>query len=131
MRIGISGTRTFGVGNATLYRSRSTVLRADGTRELEGGKAEVVGDVTFISSSDDNVGTICDMTDLSTCFGASKMLSIGTGLLVFYRFKPDWFVIGNGSVARQVLTTTVASDMTIAQQPIYTAALLARLAYRF
>ncbi len=131
MRIGLSGTRTFGVGNATLYRSKSTVVRADATKSLKDGRAEVVGDVTVVASSDDNIGTVCDMTQLDTCFGASKMLSLGGGLLGFYRFKPDWFVIGSGSIARQVLTTTVSTGMTIAQQPIYTAALLLRLAYRF
>ena len=131
MRIGLAGTRTFGVGNATLYRSKSTVVRADATKTLQDGRAEVVGDLTVIASSDDNIGTICDMTNLETCFGASKMLSVGTGLLGFYRFKPDWFIIGSGSIARQVLTTTVSTGMTIAQQPIYTAALLLRLAYRF
>jgi len=131
MRIGLSGTRTFGVGNATLYRSKSTVVRADATKPLQDGKAEVVGDLTVIASSDDNIGTICTLTDPDTCYGASRMLSVGAGLLGFYRFKPDWFIIGSGSLARQVLTTTVATDMTIAQQPIYTAALLLRLAYRF
>ena len=71
------------------------------------------------------------MTQLDTCFGASKMLSFGAGALIFYRFKPEWFVVGSASLARQVLTTTVSPGMTIAQQPIYTAALFLRLAYRF
>src|SRR5690606_12174079 len=131
LRIGVSGTRTIGVGDVNLYRSRSLVLRADVSREVLDGEAEVEGNLTYLNSQDDNIGGTCSPIDVETCYGASRVTSYSLGGLMYYRFKPDWYAIGSASLGRQSLKTTVMQGQIASQPPITLASFLLRLAYRF
>ena len=131
LRIGLSGTRTIGIGDANLYRSRSLIVRADASRAILGGKAEVEGNLTYLNSQDDNIGSTCSVIDPESCYGASRMTSVSLGGLMFYRFKPTWFLVGSATLGRQLLTTTVMAEQTVSQPAVTTASLFLRLAYRF
>ena len=131
LRIGLSGTRTIGIGDANLYRSKSLIVRADASRAILDGKAEVEGNLTYLNSQDDNIGSTCSVIDPASCYGAARMTSVSLGGLMFYRFKPTWFLVGSATLGRQLLTTTVMAEQTVSQPPVTTASLFLRLAYRF
>jgi hypothetical protein len=132
LRIGLSGTRTFGVGDVNLYRSRSLIVRADVSRAILDGKAEVEGNLMYLGSQDDNIGTTCmPGAPINDCYGAASMTSVSLGGLLFYRFRPAWFAVGSANLGRQLLTTTIVDEQTVAQRPITVASLFLRLAYRF
>lgn len=135
MRIGLSATRSFSVGNVNLYRSKTLILRADAAREVAKGKGEVEGSFTVIDSRDDNRGTPCNIgTPIEDCYGSSNVQSFTASGLGFYRFKPAWFVVGSVSLGRQLMASTggVPGDTTFQAQPAVTIAnLFVRLAYRF
>lgn len=129
LRLRASYTSIFGVGNANANRSEADIVRIGGSRELEDGLAEADVELTYLASEDDNRDTMC--IDLLTCFGTSKSRSISATGLLFYRFKPDWFLVASASIANQKITTT-ASDGTETPQPgILLTTLFTRLAYRF
>jgi hypothetical protein len=135
MRIGLSATRSFSVGNVNLYRSKTLILRADASREVAKGKGEVEGSFTVIDSRDDNRGTPCTIgTAIEDCYGSSNVQSFTASGLAFYRFKPAWFVVGSVSLGRQLMGSTggIMGDSTFQAQPAVTIAnLFLRLAYRF
>jgi hypothetical protein len=131
LRIGLSGTRSFPVGDANVDRARTLTVRGDASRTILGGRAEVEGNVTFLQSRDDNLGTACNIGTIATCYGASRTNSISLGGLLFYRFKPAWYVVANAALGRQSLTTTVMEGETAPQGAILTAFAFLRLAHRF
>jgi hypothetical protein len=131
MRIGLSATRSFSVGNVNLYRTRSWVARLDGSKEIAEGKGEVEGTFTYVQSKDDNRGATCTPGDPSTCYGAAQVQSFTLGGVVYYRFKPAWFVIGSAAIGRQLMSAADSAGMLQAQPALLTLNLLLRLAYRF
>ena len=136
MRIGLSATRSFSIGNVNLYRSKTLILRADAAREVAKGKGEIEGSFTVIDSRDDNRGTACPVgtINIQDCYGSSNLQSFTASGLGFYRFKPAWFVIGSLSLGRQLMASTggIPGDTTFQAQPAVTVlTFFARLAYRF
>jgi hypothetical protein len=131
MRLGLSGTSSFGVGNANLYRNRAYIARIDSTKSLADDRAELETSVTYINSSDDNRGVACAMPDPTTCYGASEVQSVTAGLLLFYRFSNPWFVIANANVGAQMSKSAGVDGAPVDQPTILTTGLLLRLAYRF
>jgi len=132
MRIGVSATRSFSVGNVNLYRTRSWVARLNASREVAGGKGELEGDFTYVQSKDDNRGTACaSAAVIADCYGAAEVQSFTLGGLGNYRFRPDWFVVGSAAVGRQLMSAADAVGMLQAQPSILTLNLFLRLAYRF
>ena len=131
MRLGISGTSSFGVGNANLYRNRAYIARVESTKSLADDRAELETSLTYINSADDNRGQACQTTDLTTCYGASEVQSVTAGLLLFYRFTSPWFVIADANVGAQTSKSAGADGAPVSQPTILTTGLLLRLAYRF
>lgn len=131
MRLGLSGTGSFGVGGENLYRNRAYIGRFDATKGFADDRAEFEGSVTYIKSSDDNRGVACVATDLPTCFGASDLQSVTAGLLLYYRFSRAWFVIANANLGAQMSKSAGADGALVDQPTILTTGLLLRLAYRF
>jgi hypothetical protein len=131
MRIGLSATRSFSVGNTNLYRTKSWVARLDGRKEVAAGKGEVEGNITYLQSKDDNRGAMCIPGDPITCYGAAQVNSVALGALAHYRFKPDWFFVASAAVGRQFMSAADAMGVLQAQPDLTTLNLLFRLAYRF
>lgn len=137
MRVGLSGTSSFGVGNANLYRSRSYTGRLEASKELADGRAELEVNLAYLYSADDNRGTDCDTDVIWTCYGASSVQSVTVGLLGFWRFSPSWFALASGVVGPQFSKSTSAvegpdGNFDMVDQPtILVSNFFLRLAYRF
>ena len=132
MRIGVSGTSSFGVGNANLYRSKALIGRLDATKELADGRAEIETNLTYIGSDDDNRGTACNLaTGVATCYGASSVKSITVGVLAFWRFSPSWFGLVSGVAGPQFSESASSTGAAQSQPTVITSNFLLRLAYRF
>jgi hypothetical protein len=135
-RLGLSGTGSFGVGSANLYRNRAYIGRLDATKSFADDRAEFEASLTYVNSADDNRGIACalgmpGMSTIETCYGASDVQSVTAGLLLFYRFSQAWFIIANANVGTQ-MSRSAAADGTLVDQPtILTTGGLLRLAYRF
>ncbi|HEX7837304.1 MAG TPA: hypothetical protein VF469_07570 [Kofleriaceae bacterium] len=130
LRLGVDGSRVFGVGSATYQRTSSLSLRASAARELANGHGEWEAEVAYSSTKDDSAGMSCAGTMILACFGAaqSSILSIGGNL--YYRFNRDWFAIGSLFLNRTAITHV---DMTASTEDPAVIALtgFARIAYRF
>lgn len=131
MRLGLTGTASFGIGDEKLYRATSYVARAEGNKELADGRAELEINLTYLNSSDDNRGLACESDALLTCYGASSVQSVTAGLLLFWRFRPSWFAVASGSVGPQFSKSTSATAEIVDQPTILVSNVLLRLAYRF
>ena len=134
MRIALSATRSFGIGNANLYRNKSLVARLSGSKQVADGKGEVEGDFTYLSSADDNRGTACNLaspTTISACYGSAKVTSFTGSALLFYRFKPSWFLVTSATVGEELMSATDNAGDLQPQPALLVANLFLRLAYRF
>jgi hypothetical protein len=132
-RVAATLVHSFGVGSRNLDRSKSTVARLEGTREIDGGRAELEVNLTYLTARDEGVGNTCapGIETLETCYGASKVSSFTLGALAYYRFQPSWFVIGAATLGRQSLTSSYAAGAAIELPAISSVSAFLRLAYRF
>lgn len=129
LRLGASVMRIFGIGDVNYNRSQATIARLDGSRELLEGRGQIEANVGVVASQDDVRTDNCALNPLE-CYGTSKVLSLTGGTTLFYRFKPDWFVIGSASFGRQAFSNYLV-DQEYTQPPNYLVSGFARLAYRF
>ena len=131
-RVGVTGSRTFPIGDANVARTKVLLVHADVSTEMMDGKAELEGNVSFVDAEDDRRGDTCaNLTDLTSCFGTANARTYGIGGLAFYRFKPEWFFIGSLNLGYQVLTAANAAGAPEEQPAILSATAFARIAYRF
>jgi len=130
LRLGLDGSRTFGIGGASFQRSTSLSLRASAAHELSNGHGEWEAEVAYSNSKDDNAGVACSLADLLTCFGASKSSVISLGGSLFYRISRDWFVMGSAFLNRTSITH-VEQAMTTKDPAVLGISGFVRAAYRF
>ena len=95
LRLGVDGSRIFGVGSSTYQRTSSTTLRASAAHDLADGRGEWEAEVAYNSTKDDSAGKTCSVTDLITCSGAAQSSILSLGGNVYYRFNRDWFAMGS------------------------------------
>lgn len=107
LRLGVDGSRIFGVGSTTYQRTSSTSVRATAARELADGHGEWEAEVAYASNKDDSAGVVC--SDIPTCSGASHSTIISLGGNLYYRFNRDWFALGSVFLNRTLITHV---DMT-------------------
>lgn len=131
LRLALSVTRSMGIGNVNLYRSKSTIARLDGQREIMDGKAQVEGAFTYIDSKDDNRGATCNLSQIETCYGAAEVKSFSLSGTGFYRVGKKWFAIASLALGRQLMSATDSAGDLQSQPAVTTANLFVRLAYRF
>ncbi len=129
-QIGASVTSMFGIGDANLNRSDTTIARVFGSKEIRGGKGEVELDATYLSSKDDDREQVCNVGDLLTCYGTSLSRVLSVGALLFYRVKRDWFVVASLSIGSQRLTVRDGAN-EVRQPSILMITGFLRAAYRF
>jgi hypothetical protein len=128
LRIGVDGSRVFGVGSSTYQRTSSTSLRASVAHALDEGKGEWEAEVAYTSTSDDSAGTVCG--DISTCFGAANSTILSLGGNVYYRFNRDWFAMGSLFLNRNMITHVDMAGSV--DDPAVTGVTgFVRIAYRF
>jgi hypothetical protein len=126
LRLGADGMQTYGVGSTAYQRSEVTALRAFAGRELASGHGEWEAEVSYATSKDANVGTMC--TNFADCYGQATTDVLSLGGTLYYRVNRDWFVIGSAYLSR----TTTTSDATMTADPTITGVTgLFRASYRF
>lgn len=130
LRLGIDGSRIFGVGSSTYQRTSSTTLRASAAHDLADGRGEWEGEVAYNSTKDDSAGKTCSVTDLVSCSGAAQSSIVSLGGNVYYRFNRDWFVMGSlflniTSITHVDMATPVADPAVVGLTGFL------RIAYRF
>ncbi len=130
-RIGLSATRSFGVGNANLYRNQATIARLDVAKSLADDRVELEIDLAYINSQDDSRGQSCAVANVLQCYGAAEIQSVSLGGLLYWRFLPSWFAVTSLNVGTQMAKSTDAAGTLVDQPSILTATALFRLAYRF
>lgn len=130
LRLGVDGSRIFGVGSSTYQRTSSTTLRASAAHDLGDGRGEWEAEVAYNSTKDDSAGKTCSVTDLITCSGAAQSSILSFGGNVYYRFNRDWFAMGSlflnhTSITHVEMMTSVADPAVIGLTGFL------RIAYRF
>lgn len=128
LRIGVDGSRVFGVGSSTYQRTSSTSLRASVAHALGDGKGEWEAEVAYTSTKDDSAGTVCG--DIATCFGAANSTILSLGGNLYYRFNRDWFAMGSLFLNRNMITHVDMAGSV--EDPAVTGVTgFVRIAYRF
>jgi len=128
LRLGVDGSRVFGVGSATYQRTTSLLLRAFASHEIAGGQGEWEAEVAYSSTKDDSAGKNC--ADITTCFGAAQSTILSVGGNLYYRFNRDWFAMASAYVNRTMVTHV---DMAASvEDPAVTGLTgFVRISYRF
>jgi hypothetical protein len=124
LRLGGDVSKTFGLGGATFQRSESLALRVFGSRELLGGKAEVEGEVGYVTMTD--TGSTAACVDLASCYGTSSGSILSLGGTGYYRINRDWFGVASLFVAQTSLSHGGTADPAILGLTGFL-----RVAYRF
>ena len=135
MRLGADFVRTYAVGSSTsttaFSRSEVLAVRAFAARDLDSGKGEWDGEITYATTKDSNIGTTCmsvtTATDLANCYGGSNGTILSAGGTFYYRFNSDWF----GIVSAYLSETTLARAGMPADPAILGLTGFLRLAYRY
>jgi hypothetical protein len=128
IRAAASYVRIFAVGT-NAARSTSSIVTLAASREIADGKGEWEADLAYLASRDDNAAA-CDITNLQTCYGSSRVGTVTASGTGFYRLKTSWLLVGTVELARQTLQTLDGGMMTSNPAIISTTA-FARIAYRF
>ena len=127
-RLGLDGSKIFGVGSQTYQHNESTTVRVSAAHEVGNGEFDL--EVAYSTTNDDNAGVACPGADLNACFGAAKSNVISGGGNLYYRFTRDWFALVSGFVNYTQIThvdTTASTD-----DPAVTGVTgFFRIAYRF
>jgi hypothetical protein len=128
LRLGVDGSRTFGVGDFTYQRTETTAVRVSAARQLADGHGEWEAEVAYATNRDDNAGTAC--SDIPTCSGASESTVLSIGGNLYYRFNRDWFAMVSAFINRTEITHIEGSTST-ADPAVTGLSGFFRVAYRF
>ncbi len=126
LRLGADVSRFFGVGSVAFQRSTSLALRVTAAREFKQGRGLVELEAGFTSARDDNAGTTCG-GDILNCYGSSSVSVKQAGGSVYFRIKPQWFVMGNAYLGLQSgQAATLTADPTLVSTSLFF-----RVGYRY
>lgn len=126
VRLDLAITRAIGVGDASYARSNVLIGRLAGSRSWKDDRVEVQGELTYLSSRDDNAGMACNPGDPVTCYGSATTSTVQLSALLYWRLAKDWFTNASLGYGRQAITLAEG-----AQGPITSTTGYARLGYRF
>ena len=127
-RLGVDGSRVFGVGSATYQRTTSMSLRASAAHDINNGHGEWDAEVAYSSNKDDNAGATC--ADITTCYGSAHSTIVSLGANLMYRINRDWLLSSSLFLNRMFITHVDAAASTD-DPPVTGLSGLFRIAYRF
>ncbi len=131
LRLGVDGSRTFGVGSVTYNHTTALQLRAYAQHEFgPGGRGEWEAELAYSSTKDDGAGVVCSPAALDTCYGSAKSSIISLGGNVYYRINRDWFLIASAFLNRTAITH-VDMAAEVSDPAVIGVSGLFRIAYRF
>jgi hypothetical protein len=128
LRLGVDGSRSFGVGSSTYQRTSSLSLRASAAHDISNGQGEWEAEVAYSNSKDDSAGKVC--SDIVTCSGAAQSTIVSVGGNVYYRLNRDWFGVGSVFV-NQTSVTHVDMTGSVDDPAVIGLTGFVRIAYRF
>lgn len=133
LRLDLSYIRGVGIGSASYAHSTSQIIRLGASRELKDGKAELQGDIAYVTTADDNAGGVCDITNVATCYGSANTSATQASGVGYYRFKKDWFGAASASIGLQKITITDPTTPTqgVPQSSLINSSFFLRVGYRF
>ncbi|MBK9033361.1 MAG: hypothetical protein IPL61_19165 [Myxococcales bacterium] len=131
VRLEGSFIRTIGVGDASYARSTAQIVRLGGARELKDGKAQLSGDLSWITTADDNATMVCLPTNLTSCYGAANTTALQANAVGYYRWKTDWFVTGTLGAGTQKMIVTGMGGAGVGQSTTLIGQAYLRVGYRF
>ena len=128
LRLGLDGSRIFGVGDNTFQRTSSTSVRLSAGHEIGNGRGEWDLELAYSHNEDDGVGVTCE--SLVTCFGAARSDVISGGGNLFIRISRNWLTMASLFVNSLAIThvdktASVVDPATVGVSGFF------RLAYRF
>jgi hypothetical protein len=127
LRIGLDGSRIFGIGDNTFQRTTSTSVRLSAGHEIGNGRGEWDLEVAYSHNEDDGTGVAC--ADLLSCYGSSKSDVVSGGGNLFFRLGRNWMTLlsafVNSTTVTHVEMTSVADPAAIGLSGFF------RIAYRF
>ena len=123
--------RTIGLGDASYARSTAQIVRLGASRELKDGKAQVMGDLSWVTTADDNATMQCLPGQVTTCYGSANSTALQANATGYYRWKRDWFVTGALGVGTQKLIVTNLSGGGVPQATTLIGQAFLRIGYKF
>ncbi len=126
LRLGADVSRFFGVGSVACQRSTSLAVRLTAAREFKQGRGLVELEAGYTTARDDNAGATCG-GDILNCYGSSSVSVTQAGGSLYYRLKPQWFVMGNAYLGLQ---SSQAATLT-ADPTLVSTSLFFRVGYRY
>jgi hypothetical protein len=136
LRLGLDGSRMFGIGDNTFQRTSSTSVRLSAGHEIGNGRGEWDLEVAYSHNEDDGArGVAC--TDLLSCYGAAKSDVISGGGNLFIRISRNWFTMASLFVNRIAVTHVEATTdvppviTSVDDPPAVGLSGFFRLSYRF
>ncbi|MBK7197290.1 MAG: hypothetical protein IPH80_32970 [Myxococcales bacterium] len=123
--------RTIGLGEASYARSTAQIVRLGASRELKDGKAQVTGDLSWVTTADDNATMQCLPGSVTTCYGSANSTALQANAAGYYRWKRDWFVTGALGVGTQKLIVTNLSGGGVPQATTLIGQAFVRIGYKF
>ena len=134
LRVGIDGSRVFGVGGGAAYaRSASFTGRLFMAREFADGRAEWEAEGAYTTATDKNADITCAPgSSVDTCYGSSHLKLYEVGGVVYYRLRRDLFGVAMLNLGTYSLTAKDPNTGMVVDDPaLITVAGYLRLAYRF
>lgn len=123
--------RTIGLGDASYARSTAQIVRLGASRDLKDGKAQVMGDLSWVTTADDNATMQCLPGQVTTCYGSANSTALQANAAGYYRWKRDWFVTGALGVGTQKLIVTNLSGGGVPQATTLIGQAFVRIGYKF
>lgn len=143
-RLGAQVSRSFGIGEDRFQRASTLSVRADISKPVMDGKAELEGHAMVIQSTtvgSAQPGTNCsinppgmggiDPNTFEACFGDGSALTATVGGLAFYRISTDLMGVFSATLAAQKLEPSENIVELDVPSVIYPISAFLRLAYRF
>ena len=131
LRVEASLFRGIGLGDASYARSTAQIVRLGASREWKGGRANLMGDLSWVTTADDNATMACLPGDVTSCYGSANSTALQANAIGYYRLKADWFVTGSLGVGTQKLIVTNVGGGGTSQATTILAQAFARIGYRF
>ncbi|HVK76924.1 MAG TPA: hypothetical protein VM734_26540 [Kofleriaceae bacterium] len=131
-RLDLLYTRSVGIGASSYARSTGQLVRLGARKEIDDGRTEVQADVAYVSSADDDAGTMCLPSSLTSCYGSANSSGLQANMTGYRRINKDWFVTAMLGIASQKLVVTdPATTAGIPQSTTVSASAFLRVGYRF
>jgi len=125
-RIGLEGSRSFGVATIPYQRNEALYLRGYAGHQIKEGRGEWLAEVSYLQATDSASTATC--ADVNHCYGSANTTIIAVGGELYYRLKADWYTVATLSLGHN---TTKAAAAMATDPAVNSLTGFFRIAYRF